>query len=135
MMAATVITIPIDIIVIPWCQQLFGNGAMGGSISYIITEMGMTVAGLLLLPKGTINKSNVWTAARILLSGLLMIGGVWWVRNFFIAIPILTGAVTYLLSIYLLRVITPEDWTLFRRTAYNGFVRFRTMIRPQTAIE
>jgi O-antigen/teichoic acid export membrane protein len=113
MAVATLVTIPLDLILIPWTQATFSNGAIGGALAFIVTEFGMTVAGLRLLPKGTLGKANVWRATRISVAGLVMLIAVWPLRDAFILIPISIGVVVYAGMIMLMRVLPKEDWNLF----------------------
>lgn len=112
MVIATIATVPLDLVFIPWCRQMFANGAIGGALSYAITEIGMVIAGVLLLPQGALGRSNVWTAIRVITAGLIMAGATWWVRDMFIAIPIIAGVATYTALIAVMRVVPKEDITL-----------------------
>jgi ABC-type glycerol-3-phosphate transport system permease component len=40
--AAVLATIPLDIVLIPWAQRTFANGALGGAVAYIFTEISMS---------------------------------------------------------------------------------------------
>jgi O-antigen/teichoic acid export membrane protein len=122
MIVAAVLTIPLDLVLVPWCQREFGNGALAGALSFIITEFGMVVAGIWLLPKGSLGWSNMWMAIRILSAGLVMAGASWLVRDMFIAIPVIVGAITYIGMIAILRVVPNEDITLFKEMA-QGIMR------------
>ncbi len=125
MAVATIATIPLDLLLVPWCQNTFGNGAIGGGLSFAITEGGMMVAGLFLLPRGLLSWQNGWTAVRTLLAGLGMMAVVWFLRDAFIAIPIAVGAIVYLLLIVVLRVVPKEDWVLIRDLAQRFLIRLR----------
>jgi O-antigen/teichoic acid export membrane protein len=115
MLALTFATIPLDLILVPWTMKTFANGAMGGAISYVLTEAGMLIAGLALLPRGTLNLENVKTVTKLILAGVVMAAAVWVVRDNFLLIPIAVGAVTYLGMILILRAVSKEDWdTLFK---------------------
>ena len=46
MAVGTILTIPLDLVLVPWCQKTFGIGALGGSLSYLVTETGMVIYGL-----------------------------------------------------------------------------------------
>lgn len=116
-LAAALITIPLDILLVPLCQRLFGIGALGGSFSFLITETGMTIAALAMLPKGTFTLQNLWSFLRILAAGLIMVVVAWWVRDMFIAVPILLGGFVYLAAVILFRAVPQEDWLLLRSTA------------------
>lgn len=124
MAAATLVTIPLDLILIPWTQATFGNGAIGGALAFIVTEFGMIMAGLRLLPKGTLGKANAWRAARIFIAGLIMLFAVWTWRDAFILIPILIGVVAYGIMILIMRVLPKEDWDLLRGQGRRLINRF-----------
>jgi O-antigen/teichoic acid export membrane protein len=122
MLVATGITVPLDLILVPWCQQAFGNGAIGGALSFIVTELAMVIAGIWLLPKGSLGWSNVNVGARIVVAGLAMVGAAWWVRDMFIVVPIAVGAITYIGMVAILRIVPSEDLAIFKQVA-EGIVR------------
>jgi len=119
MVVATLATIPLDLILIPWCQQTFGNGAIGGALAFIVTETGMLIAGIAILPKGSLGVDSIWIAVRAVFSGVVMAGVVWFWRDLFLLIPIILGAVTYIGLILILRVIPKEDWEMIRESIVN----------------
>ena len=128
MAVATIATVPLDMLLIPWCQATFGNGALGGAISFVITELGMLLAGLTLLPAGALTRANLWTALRVLSAGLLMVAVAWQFEALFIAVPILSGAITYVVAVFLLRIIPKEDIELLLELSQPLLNKFR---RPQ----
>lgn len=121
MAIATFLSIPLDMILIPWCESLFNNGAMGGALAFVITEAGMVIVSLYLLPRGWLGRTNLWLVAKGTLAGLGMISAVWWWRDAFIIFPIILGASTYFTLIWILRVIPKEDWGLIKEVA-NTFI-------------
>lgn len=125
MAVATIATIPLDMVLVPWCQAQFGNGAIGGSLAYIFTEGLMVVAGLWLLPAGALDKTNIWLSIRVLLAGLVMLAVVWTIRDLPIVVPIAVGGVVYIGLITLLRVVPEEDWAVLRTAGQKIFSRFR----------
>jgi O-antigen/teichoic acid export membrane protein len=125
MIVATIVSIGLDLLLIPWCSRVLGNGAIGGALSFLVTEIGMVIVGITLLPKGTMGWSNLRFFLLALLAGLGMVGVVWWWRDAFIAIPILLGAVTYLSLIALLRVVPAEDVALARNLGAQMINRIR----------
>lgn len=122
---ATVLTIPLDILLVPWCQRIFGNGAMAGSLSFLITELGMVAVGIALLPKGSLSLANVGIGVRVLCAGLAMAAGAWWVRNLFIVVPVFVGAAIYIALILALRVLPSEDIALLKQFGQRGMQRLR----------
>lgn len=125
MIVAAVLTIPLDLVLVPWCQREFGNGAMAGALSFIVTELGMVLVGIWLLPKGSLGWSNVWMATRILSAGLVMTAVAWLVRDMFIAIPVIVGAIAYIGMIAILRVVPNEDIALLKEMAQIAPARTR----------
>jgi O-antigen/teichoic acid export membrane protein len=121
---ATFLTIPLDFALIPWSERVFQNGAMGGAFSYMITESGMLIAAVFFLPRGILQRAQSWFTFRVILAGLLMGSAVFWIRETMIAIPILTGAVVYVLALILLRVLTRDDWVLLKSIAAGIAQRF-----------
>lgn len=128
LVTASVFTLPLDLLLVPWCQRLFGNGALGGSLSYLITELSMFIIGLRLIPRGTLGWSTFWPAARALGAGLIMFAVVWSVRDLFILIPVLTGAAVYIPLALLMRVVPAEDLRILRQTLLNGATRIRRRV-------
>jgi hypothetical protein len=94
----------------------------------------MVLAGLWLLPGGTLNWSNVRTTALITLAGIAMVGATWWVRDAFLVVPILVGAVTYIGLILLLRVISSEDRALLTQLARQMLQRVRRRNRATASV-
>jgi|SRR5579859_2816998 len=125
MAVATVVTIPLDFVLVPWCQSVFGNGAFGGALSFLVTEGGMVTFGLIMLPKGMLDWKNGWFALRVTIAGLAMTAVVWQLRGLHIAIPIAVGIVVYVTAILALRVISPDDWAVLKSLGSEAFRRLR----------
>jgi len=125
MAAATLITVPLDLVLVPWCQSAFGNGALGGALSYLVTEGGMVIFGLIMLPKGMLGWKNGWLALRATIAGLAMAAVVWQLRHYFIVVPIGAGIVVYLAGVLALRLIPQEDWSIVRSLAVRALGRLR----------
>jgi O-antigen/teichoic acid export membrane protein len=122
---AAVLTIPLDLIFIPLGERQLGIGAVGGAMSFVITELLMMIAALYLLPKGYLTWDNAQRALRVLASGLVMLAAVWWLRGMFILIPILAGAAVFVAAILFLQAVPNEDWALLRSVANNLIGRLR----------
>ncbi len=131
MAVATIATLPLDLLLIPWCERAFGNGALGGAIAFVITELGMLLAGLRLLPTGTLTRTNLWRAGRVLLAGLGMMLVVWQFEYLLIAIPILMGVMSYSALVLALRIIPKEDFELLQGLLQQFLHKLR---RPQPGI-
>ncbi len=114
MAIALFITIPVDILIIPWLAQHYGNGAVGGGISYLLTELFIMIASLVLMPRNVLTSQTAVTAAKTVVAGLAMVACTWWLRSAFLAIPIVLGGAVYVAMILLLRVVPPDDWKILR---------------------
>jgi O-antigen/teichoic acid export membrane protein len=125
MAAAAIASVPLDLLLVPWCQRQFGNGAIGGALSFIVTELGMNIVGLWLLPRGSLGWSNVRVAASGLAAGLVMVAVVWPLRTYFLGLPIVVGAVVYLALIVILRALPREDWQLAGSLARGAVQRLK----------
>ncbi len=129
MVAAVLASIPLDLLLIPLCQQLFNNGAIGGALAFIVTELGMLLVGLRYLPQGALDSNNGRLALRVLLAGMMMVAAIWWMRGWasgwLLAYPILVGAAVYVTAVLALRVVSAEERELFRQLAQNVLLRVR----------
>ena len=104
---------------------MFDNGGIGAALAFVITEGIMMVTGLYILPKGLLGRQNAWTAGRAFIAGVVMAIAVWFLRDYFIAIPIVAGAVVYLSIIVMMRVVPKEDWLLIGDLAQKPLARLR----------
>jgi O-antigen/teichoic acid export membrane protein len=119
MIAAIVASIPLDIVLVPWTADRYGNGAIGGALAYVVTESAMLAFGLWRVAPMIRERATLVRVAKILGAGALMLAAAWPFRDSFIAVPVLVGAVTYALATALLRTLTPDEEHAVR----NGVAR------------
>jgi O-antigen/teichoic acid export membrane protein len=122
---AILLTLPIDLILIPWTQNVYGNGAIGGVISYLITEAFIMIGAFLTLPKGFFTRQNASFALRVLISGCVMVLVVWPLRDAFFLIPVLIGAGIYLMMAFAMLLISREDVAFAQGVWQRGWARLR----------
>ena len=125
MIVSTIATVFLDLYLIPYTARTFGNGAIGGAFAFVITETSMLIIGLRMLPKNSLDKHTLSLAGRTLIAGIGMGIATWWARPLFILIPISIGAVSYILFLLLLNVITREDIVLLQNATGGLTRRFR----------
>lgn len=125
MLAAAALTIPLDLLLVPWCQRWFGNGAIAGALSFLITELLMVGCGIALLPRGALGRSNLVVALKVFGVGAAMVASSWWLRGAFIGLPILVAAAVYCGGILALRALPREDLALFGSFAQGALGRLR----------
>jgi O-antigen/teichoic acid export membrane protein len=125
MLCAVLLTIPLDLVLVPWTQATFQNGALGGVTAFLFTEAIMVCGAVLLLPKGTLQWSNVRTAALSLVAGLLMLAASWWWRESMMILSVVVGAAVYVGAVLLLRVVPRQDLLMLR----DGFAQVLGRLR------
>lgn len=135
MIAATVATLPLDFVLVPWTDQAFGNGALGGALAYTITELGILIAAIKVLPKGTLGAQN-WRAGGLTgLAGIGMVISIWWLRDsvlFFLAVPL--GAVVYTGLVLAFRALPPEDMAIIKEALTKALERIPFLRRKLAAM-
>ena len=122
---AIALTLPIDLLLIPWTQAVLGNGALGGVVSYLITEMVILIGCLVALPKGLFSRQNGAFALRVIIAGGVMVLLTWPLRNAFLFWPIIVGILVYLAAAFILKLITQEEMNLARGVWRKGWQRLR----------
>lgn len=125
MIAGIVLAFPLNFVLIPWTQQMFQNGAIGGALRLFVTEFLMAIFALWMLPRGTLTRQSADTAARIFAAGGAMVTACWFVRDMFIAVPVLVGIATYTVMILVLRVLKPEDIEMATNAARGALAGLR----------
>jgi O-antigen/teichoic acid export membrane protein len=130
MAVATLISVPISWALVTWCATTFGNGGIGGALTFVITEAGMFIAALVLIPRGTLSRSDLFINIRVLIAGVAMVIVTWFLRELFIAIPIVIGAFTYGATVLILRAVPKENIVLIRELSRLAFRRFQNRIAP-----
>ncbi|MGH2515084.1 MAG: polysaccharide biosynthesis C-terminal domain-containing protein, partial [Ktedonobacterales bacterium] len=98
---------------IPFTQHVFGDGAIGASITTVQSEVIMFVGALILRPKGVFTGWDVWYIFRCLLAAGLMIPAVWGLSTqagVGILPAVCYGIVVYALAVYALQVVRNGDF-------------------------
>lgn len=122
---AIALTVPIDLILIPWTHKAWGNGALGGVIAYLLTEAVITVGAFWAMPKGMFTKQNAFYALRVMIAGCAMLLLTRPFRDVFVLIPVIIGILAYLLMAYILKLITREDIAFAKSMVQRGWLRIR----------
>jgi hypothetical protein len=125
MAGATLLTVPLDLILVPWSQSQFGVGAIGGSLSFLVTELVMMAVIMALMPRYMLRGHHLQVSLRSLVAGLVMVASIWWARHIFIAIPIALGALVYTAMILILKAIPKDDQEMIKSLIQEGLDRLR----------
>lgn len=105
---------PLDLFLVPYFQNRYDNGAIGGASAYLVTESLILAGAIYLLPRGWFGRRTVGFALRAVLAGLIMLGVVLVLRDQFLAIPVVAGGVTYAVMVWVLRLVGSSDIELVR---------------------
>lgn len=120
MVAAIAVSIPLDIVLVPWTDRRFDNGAIGGALAYIVTELGILLAGLRWFAPFLITRATMMRLCKTLLAGAAMVAATWPLRDsLFLAIPV--GAVVYAGAVLALRTLDEQEQASLR----SGLHRLR----------
>lgn len=66
------VSVVLDPLLIPWAQRTFGNGGLGVAISIAVAEIAMVSSGLLILPRGIVDRAVGRTCLRCLTAAAAM---------------------------------------------------------------
>jgi O-antigen/teichoic acid export membrane protein len=115
MVAAIAVSIPLDLVLVPWTDRRYGNGAMGGALAYVVTESLMLTAGIIKLAPRLIDRVSLARIARCVLAGGAMFVAGWPLRDHFFLIPGSVALVAYAVVVVILRTINDDERQLIRR--------------------
>lgn len=114
MVGAIVLSIPLDLVLVPWTDRRYDNGAIGGALAYVVTEVGIIVAGLRWFAPYLVTRSTVTRLAKILVAGGAMLAATWPLRDhLFLAVAV--GAVVYPVAVLAVRALDEHEWQMVRR--------------------
>jgi O-antigen/teichoic acid export membrane protein len=109
MVAAALLTIPLDLVLVPWAHDRFGNGAIGGAIAYVVTESIQFGIGVWKIAPFVVHPRTLWRTARVLVAGAVMFAVGWPLRAEVLPVPVIVCGVVYVAMILILRVLTDEQ--------------------------
>jgi O-antigen/teichoic acid export membrane protein len=126
--AATVASVGLDILLVPWAGRVFDNGAVGGAAAYLVTETTMLVIAIWRLAPGLLDRTVVTRIAKASVAGAAMVAIAWPLRWTFIGVPVLVGAAVYAMMVLLLRVLEDHELEVLRGVVQ----RAASKARPHT---
>ena len=117
MAAGALMTVPLDLVFVPWADRRYANGAIGGAMAYVVTESMMIVLGLWKVVPYLLGRTTVAQVGRVLVAGGLMFAASWPLRDQFILLPVVVAAAVYVGAALLLGAITEEERRMVSRLA------------------
>jgi O-antigen/teichoic acid export membrane protein len=107
--AAALLNPTLNLLLIPYTQARFGNGAIGAAAVTTTTELFMMVVGLWLLRGGVLGRETAAWAVRCFAACLVMTAVVLPFRESFIAMPVTAGVLAYAVASLGLGTLSPSD--------------------------
>jgi O-antigen/teichoic acid export membrane protein len=115
MTVAVVMSIALDLVLVPWTRDVAHNGALGGALAYVVTEGLMVVVGVWHLAPETFKGDSMIRLLKILVAGGLLVVAAWPLREQFLLVPIAVGAVVFVAATYAFGILTDDERDILRR--------------------
>lgn len=106
---AALLTIPLDLVLVPWADERYDNGAIGGAVAYVVTESLQFIVGLAVVAPFIVTRSLTSRVARTLAAGGVMFLAGWPLRDAFVLVPVVVCAVVYPVCLFVFRVVTDDE--------------------------
>jgi O-antigen/teichoic acid export membrane protein len=113
---AAVITPALNMLLIPVTQSLMNNGAIGAASSSLIVELYMMINGILLLRGLAYGRNSFIIIPQCLAANVMMGVIIWIMRDFFLPVTIILGAVVYGVMLLITGAISMRDVSIIQRT-------------------
>lgn len=113
---AMVATLPLILVLVPWTDDRFGNGAIGGALAGVITEGFILVMAVWKLVPGLLDRPMVVRIVKVALAAAALAGAAWPLRDRFLALPVLAGILGYVATVLLLRTLDEEEVRMAQRS-------------------
>lgn len=115
MITGIVLTFPLDFVLIPWTKREFDNGALGGAIAFVVTEFVMVIAGILKLDRSLFDRVALTRYVKCMIAAAALLAAGWPLRDRVVVIPAAVGALAYVLSIVVLRTLSPDEKSMIKQ--------------------
>lgn len=125
LLIALLLTIPLDLVLVPLMRDHYQNGAIAGALSYIVTEGMMLVIGLYTLGRHIVDRATGVRCIKVVVAGGVMSAVCWPLRSLPLPVVIAAGIGSYVSMAWALRIL--EDYEL--ELAQRVTARLRRMVR------
>ena len=121
---AIVVSVPLNMVLVPFTERVYDNGAIGGALVYIVSESVILLGATTLAGMRFYDRHVVGAAVKAAIAAGLMLAATWWARDRFILLPVAIGAVTYVAALSLLRAADADERRLIRQALSRVTARF-----------
>jgi O-antigen/teichoic acid export membrane protein len=119
MAGATVVNPVLNLVLIPVTENRYGNGAIGASLSLLLTEALIVVAGFVMVGREVLDRVLVRRAVLLALGGGGMWGAAYLARPLGPVVSILVGALAFAAFAWMTGIVTSEHVALVRAAIRN----------------
>jgi O-antigen/teichoic acid export membrane protein len=102
-------TIGLDLVLVPWTDDRYDNGAIGGALSFLITEGAMVGIGLWRVAPGLLTARRLLRVAKCITAGGVLALAIWLVGDLYFVLSAIIGAVAYLAALFALRILDENE--------------------------
>jgi O-antigen/teichoic acid export membrane protein len=120
MAGATVLTIPLDLVLVPWTDRHLQNGAVGGALAYVVTESVMMTIGVIVLAPHLFDRETGLRVLRCGIAGGAMFAAGWPLRDHLVFVPGSIAVVVYVGAIFAMRTINADERSKIDRMLRAG---------------
>ena len=100
---------------VPWMDSVANNGAIGGAMSYVVTEAFMMAVGIRAIAPSTFRGASLRRVVKILIVGCVMVAVTWPLRERMLLVPVTIGALVYVAGVWALNILTPDERQLLQK--------------------
>ncbi|WP_162142046.1 oligosaccharide flippase family protein [Ilumatobacter coccineus] len=115
MVFSILLTVPLDLVFVPWTRDRFDNGALGGALAYVVTESIMMIVGVVRMAPHLLTMRTLDRVLRCGAAGGLMLWVGWQFRDMVFVIPGTVSVGVYVVAVWLLRVLSEDEIDQLRR--------------------
>ncbi len=106
---AILASIALDLVLVPWTDQQYGNGAIGGGLSYVVTESMMVIAGVIGIAPRLLDRVTRTRIVKCVLAGAAMLAVGWPLRNMFFVVSGAASVMAYVVVLVVLSTLDPWE--------------------------
>lgn len=121
---AILVSVPLNLVLVPMTERIYGNGAIGGALVYVVSETVILLGATALAGMRFYDRHVLAAATKAAIAAGAMIGATWWARDRFILLPVLIGACTYIVALWLLRAANADERNMLRQAFGRITARF-----------
>ncbi len=122
---ATFLNVGLNLLLIPFAQDRWGNGAVGASSALLLTELAVVAIGTALIGRLALSELSGWRLLRALAAALLMAGAMVLLDPLGVLVTGFGGVAVFVVAAALLRVLPPEQRAALRATVEARRQRLR----------